>query len=121
MNSYGSVDPWCAVYFGVCFLALISSVCWLCVDAPMSGLHDLCSFHYVGIIKHPGALQVHTRCFVEHSVVDSDGKSLVLGSVMTQSQKDYSLQVHVSAWNSGVSSQGATVPMPANCQARRLL
>lgn len=24
-----------------------------------------------------------------------------------------SLQVHVSAWNSGVSSQGATVPMPA--------
>lgn len=32
-----------------------------------------------------------------------------------------SLQVHVSAWNSDVSSQGATVPTPANCQDRRLL
>lgn len=53
--------------------------------------------------------------------MDSDGKSLVLGSVITQSQKNYSLQVHVSAWNSGVSSQGAAVPMPANCQDRRLL
>lgn len=53
MNSYGSVDGWCAVYFGVCFLALISSVCWLCVDAPMSGLHGLCSFHLCGNNKTP--------------------------------------------------------------------
>lgn len=48
MNCYGSVDPWGAVYFGVCFLALISSVCGLCVDAPTSGLRDLCSFHLCG-------------------------------------------------------------------------
>lgn len=83
----------------------------------MTSVHFIC----VGIIKHPGVLQVHTRCFVEHSVMDSDGKSLVLGSMITQSQKNYSVQVHVSAWNSRVSSQGAAVPMPANCRERRLL
>ena len=89
MNCYGPVDPWGAVYFGVCFLALISSVCGLCVDAPTSGLRDLCSFHLCGDNVTPRSTAVHTRCFVEHSVMDSDGKSFVPDSVITQSQKEY--------------------------------
>lgn len=113
MNSYGSVDPWGAVYFGVCFLALISPVRGLCVDAPTSGLQDLCSCHLCGDSAH----KVFCRAVWWILMV----KALFWAVWSHSLKRNISLQVHISAWNSGASSQGATVPMPADCQDRRLL
>lgn len=55
---------------------------------------------------------MHTRCFVKHGMMDSDGKSLVLGSVIIQSQRSIPLQVTAVPGTVGFSRR----VQPCQCQ-----